>query len=98
MTATALTQNLKGVKPAYTIQSVFDGSSPQTIDNLPFANDPTDPDHGSYTLRQATTLSLNTVFGKLTSLVGPDNVVRTARRWASRPSSRPPAPTRARRP
>ncbi len=79
VTATALTQNLKGVKPAYTIQSVFDGSSPQTIDNLPFANDPTDPDYGSYTLRKATTLSLNTVFGKLTSLVGPDNVVRTAR-------------------
>ncbi|MDQ1742221.1 MAG: hypothetical protein QOE23_560, partial [Pseudonocardiales bacterium] len=79
VTATALTQNLKGVKPAYTIQSVFDGSSPQTIDNLPFANDPTDPDYGSYTLRKATTLSLNTVFGKLTSLVGPDNVVKTAR-------------------
>ena len=79
MTATALTQNLKGVKPAYTIQSVFDGSSPQTIDNLPFDNDPTDPDSGSYTLRQATTLSLNTVFGKLTSLVKPENVVKTAR-------------------
>ncbi len=79
VTATALAQNLKGVKPAYTIQSVFDGSSPQDIDGLPFANDPTDPDFGSYTLRKATTLSLNTVFGKLTSLVGADNVVKTAR-------------------
>ncbi|MEO6501435.1 MAG: transglycosylase domain-containing protein [Jatrophihabitantaceae bacterium] len=79
VTATALTQNLQGVKPAYTIQSVFDGSSPQTIDNLPFVNDPTDPDSGSYTLRQATTLSLNTVFGRLTSLVKPANVVKTAR-------------------
>ncbi|MFL6161941.1 MAG: transglycosylase domain-containing protein [Jatrophihabitantaceae bacterium] len=77
--ATALTQNLQGKKPAYTIQSVFDGSSPQTIDGLPFANDPTDPDYGTYTLKQATTLSLNTVFGKLTSLVGPANVVRMAR-------------------
>jgi membrane peptidoglycan carboxypeptidase len=76
--ATALSQNLKGVKPAFTIQSMFDGSSPQTIDNLPFSNDPTDPDYGTYTLRRATTLSLNTVFGKLTSLVGPANVVKTA--------------------
>jgi membrane peptidoglycan carboxypeptidase len=77
--ATALTQNIKGVKPAYTIQSMFDGSSPQTIDNLKFENDPTDPNYGSYTLRRATTLSLNTVFGKLTSLVQPENVVKTAR-------------------
>ena len=79
VTATALTQNLQGVKPAYTLQSVFDGSSPQTIDNLPFVNDPTDPDFGSYNLIEATRLSLNTVFGKLTSLVGPANVVKTAR-------------------
>jgi membrane peptidoglycan carboxypeptidase len=79
VTATALTQNLRGVKPAYTIQSVFDGSSPQNIDGLPFANDPTDPSSGTYTLLHATTLSLNTVFGKLTSLVGADNVVKTAR-------------------
>jgi len=79
VTATALTQNLQGKKPAYTIQSVFDGASPQTIDGLPFQNDPTDPSSGTYTLKQATTLSLNTVFGKLTSLVGPANVVRTAR-------------------
>ena len=79
VTATALTQNLQGVKPAYTIQSVFDGSSPQVIDNLPFANDPSDPDFGNYTLREATRLSLNTVFGRLTSLVKPANVVKTAR-------------------
>jgi membrane peptidoglycan carboxypeptidase len=79
VTATALTQNLQGAQPAYTIQSEFDGSSPQTIDGLPFSNDPTDPDYGTYSLREATTLSLNTVFGKLTSLVKPDNVVKTAR-------------------
>ncbi|HTZ45162.1 MAG TPA: transglycosylase domain-containing protein [Jatrophihabitans sp.] len=79
VTATALTQNLQGKKPAYTIQSVFDGASPQTIDNLPFQNDPSDPTSGMYTLKQATTLSLNTVFGKLTSLVGADNVVKMAR-------------------
>lgn len=79
VTATALTQNLRGVKPAYTIQSVFDGSSPQNIQGLRFANDPTDPSSGTYTLLHATTLSLNTVFGKLTSLVGADNVVKMAR-------------------
>jgi membrane peptidoglycan carboxypeptidase len=79
VTATALTQNLQGVKPAYTIASVFDGTSPQVIDNLPFANDPSDPVSGSYTLREATRLSLNTVFGRLTSLVKPANVVKTAR-------------------
>ncbi|MDQ2838319.1 MAG: penicillin-binding protein [Actinomycetota bacterium] len=79
VTATALSQNLQGVKPAYTIQSSFDGSSPQTIDNLRFENDPTDPNYGTYTLEHATTLSLNTVFGKLTSLVGAANVVKMAR-------------------
>ena len=79
VTATALTQNLQGVKPAYTIQSIFDGSSPQTIDGQVFKNDPSDPKSGTYTLTQATTLSLNTVFGKLTSDVGAANVQKTAR-------------------
>ncbi|MGX7682065.1 transglycosylase domain-containing protein [Jatrophihabitans sp. DSM 45814] len=78
VTATALTQNLAGKKPAYTIQSTFDGSSPQLIDGQKFENDPTDPKSGTYTLTQATTLSLNTVFGKLTSLVGAQNVANTA--------------------
>jgi membrane peptidoglycan carboxypeptidase len=78
VTATALTQNLAGTEPAYNIQSVFDGSSPQQIDGQTFENDPTDPSSGHYTLTQATTLSLNTVFGKLTSLVGADNVAETA--------------------
>jgi len=77
--ATALTQNLKGVKPAYTIQSVFDGSSPQMIDGYKIQNDPSDPKSGSYTLKQATTLSLNTVFAKLASDVKPQNVVDMAR-------------------
>jgi membrane peptidoglycan carboxypeptidase len=78
VTATALSQNLAGKTPAYNIQSVFNGASPQTIDGQPFANDPSDPSSGSYSLTQATTLSLNTVFGKLTSLVGAQNVVDTA--------------------
>ncbi len=76
--ATALQQNLAGVKPAYTIQSVFDGSSPQTIDGFPVSNDPTDPKTGSYTLASAMTLSLNTVFYKLASDVGPTNVATLA--------------------
>jgi membrane peptidoglycan carboxypeptidase len=79
VTATALTQNLQGAKPAYTIQSVFDGSSPQQIGPYQFSNDPSDPSYGSYTLKQATTLSLNTVFARLADLVGPANVVKTAR-------------------
>lgn len=79
VTATALTQNIQGKKPAYTIQSVFDGSSPQKVGNYEISNDPSDPKYGSYTLKQATTLSLNTVFAKLTEDVTPDAVLRTAR-------------------
>ncbi|HEX2904947.1 MAG TPA: transglycosylase domain-containing protein [Jatrophihabitans sp.] len=79
VTATALTQNLQGKKPAFTIQSVFDGSSPQKVGNYEIQNDPSDPKYGSYTLKQATTLSLNTVFAKLTEDVTPDAVLRTAR-------------------
>jgi membrane peptidoglycan carboxypeptidase len=78
VTATALTQNLAGKTPAYNIQSVFNGASPQDVDGQEFENDPTDPKSGFYSLTQATTLSLNTVFGKLTSLVGAQNVVDTA--------------------
>ncbi len=76
--ATALTQNLQGKQPAYTIQSDFDGSSPQLIDGIEIHNDPSDPTTGTYTLNQAMTLSLNTVFYKLTSLVGPGNVAALA--------------------
>ncbi|CAN5624829.1 transglycosylase domain-containing protein [soil metagenome] len=78
VTATALSQNLAGKTPSYTIQSSFNGASPQDIAGQNFENDPTDPSSGTYTLTQATTLSLNTVFGKLTSLVGADNVAATA--------------------
>jgi membrane peptidoglycan carboxypeptidase len=78
VTATALAQNIRGIQPAYSIQSVFDGTSPQTIGGQVFENDPSDPSSGHYSLVEATTLSLNTVFGKLTSLVKADNVVATA--------------------
>lgn len=78
VTATALTQNIREIKPAYSIQSIFDGASPQTIDGQVFENDPSDPTSGHYSLVEATTLSLNTVFGKLTSLVKAENVVATA--------------------
>ena len=80
VTATALTQNLQGKKPAYTIQSVFDGVF--AAEHRAVLRSPTTRPirvTGTYTLKQATTLSLNTVFAKLTSLVGPDNVVNTAR-------------------
>jgi len=76
--ATALTQNLAGTQPAYTIQSKFDGASPQVIDGQKISNDPTDPSSGIYSLTQAMTLSLNTVFYKLASDVGPTNVAATA--------------------
>jgi membrane peptidoglycan carboxypeptidase len=78
VTATALAQNLAGKTPAYSIQSRFSGASPQEIDGQRFENDPTDPSSGIYSLDQATTLSLNTVFGKLTSLVGAQNVADLA--------------------
>ena len=42
------------------------------------SNDPTDPKTGNYTLSQAMTLSLNTVFYKLASDVGPTNVATLA--------------------
>jgi membrane peptidoglycan carboxypeptidase len=76
--ATALQQNLDGIKPAYTIDSVFDGSSPQIIDGQSISNDPTDPKTGKYTLSQAMTLSLNTVFYRLASDVKPGAVATMA--------------------
>jgi membrane peptidoglycan carboxypeptidase len=76
--ATALTRTLAGKKPAYTIDSVFNGASPQKVDGFEIHNDPTDPSTGYYTLSQAMTLSLNTVFYKLASLVGPANVAKLA--------------------
>jgi membrane peptidoglycan carboxypeptidase len=94
--ATALEQNLAGKTPAYTIQSVFDGSSPQTIDGFPVSNDPTDPKTGNYTLSQAMTLSLNTVFYKLASDVGPTNVANLAHSMgiaAQNDNNDPPTPT-----
>ncbi len=94
--ATALSQNLAGKTPAYTIQSKFDGSSPQTIDGFSVSNDPTDPKSGTYTLTQAMTLSLNTVFYKLASDVGPTNVATLAHAMgiaATDNANDPPTPT-----
>ena len=81
VTATALTQNLQGKKPAYTIQSVFDGSSPQYDRAVPDLRT-TRPTRATARtpLKQATTLSLNTVFAQADlRLVGPANVVKMAR-------------------
>ena len=95
MLATALQQNLAGVKPAYTIQSVFDGSSPQTIDGQSISNDPTDPKSGNYTLADAMTLSLNTVFYQLASDVKPTNVATLAHSMGIAPTTGDGTPTLA---
>jgi len=76
--ATALSQTLAGKTPPYTIRSEFDGSSPQVVDGTSISNDPSDPTSGTYTLTQAMTLSLNTIFYRLASLVGPASVAATA--------------------
>jgi membrane peptidoglycan carboxypeptidase len=84
--ATALQQNLAGIKPAYTINSVFDGSSPQIIDGQSISNDPTDPKTGKYTLADAMTLSLNTVFYRLASDVKPAAVATLAHQLGIAPT------------
>ena len=44
---------------------------------------------GSASIASATTYSDNSVYSQLGTQVGPQNVAATARRWASRPTSRP---------
>jgi membrane peptidoglycan carboxypeptidase len=80
--ATALTQNLKGQKPAYAIDSIFDGSQCVTIAATRICNDPSDaPYSGLKRLDYAMKVSLNTTFDGLADKVGPANVARTA--WAA---------------
>ena len=75
---TALAQNLAGAQPGYTLNSTFLGSSPQTIDGQLVENDPSENAQGQYSLLQAMTISLNTVFYRVADLVGPKNVAAFA--------------------
>ena len=77
--ATALTQNLKGVKPAYALDSVFDGRSEVRIGGVDIKNDPGDAGvSGFTTLAYAMKVSLNTTFDGLAYAIGPANVAATA--------------------
>jgi membrane peptidoglycan carboxypeptidase len=90
--ATALAQNLAGAQPSYTLDSMLPGASPQTIDGQVVQNDPSENAQGSYTLTQAMTISLNTVFYRLAALVKPANVAALAHAagisptWNGKPS------------
>jgi membrane peptidoglycan carboxypeptidase len=80
--ATTLTQNIKGKKPAYAINSVVDGSQTRVIDGTTISNDPSDaPYSGHVTLAFAMKVSLNTAFDGLANDIGPGNVAATA--WAA---------------
>ncbi|MGI8667947.1 MAG: transglycosylase domain-containing protein [Jatrophihabitans sp.] len=77
--AAALTQNIKGVKPAYALDSVFDGSYCVTIQATQICNDPGDrPDSGFKTLAYAMKVSLNTTYDGLANTIGPPNVATIA--------------------
>jgi membrane peptidoglycan carboxypeptidase len=80
--AAALSQNLRGNKPAYSINSIVDGSQTRVIDGTTIKNDPSDAEYaGHVTLAFAMKVSLNTAFDGLASDIGPSNVATTA--WAA---------------
>ncbi len=77
--ATALTQNLQGKKPAYALDSRFDGSYCVTIQATRICNDPGDEGVSGYTtLSYAMKVSLNTTYDGLANTIGPANVAATA--------------------
>jgi membrane peptidoglycan carboxypeptidase len=77
--ATALTQNLQGKKPAYALDSTFDGSYCVTIEATHICNDPGDEGvSGFTTLAFAMKVSLNTTYDGLANTIGPPNVATTA--------------------
>jgi membrane peptidoglycan carboxypeptidase len=77
--ATALTQNLKGVKPAYALDSVYDGRAEVNIGGVDIKNDPGDAGvSGFTTLAYAMKVSLNTTYDGLAYAIGPPNVAATA--------------------
>jgi membrane peptidoglycan carboxypeptidase len=80
--AAALSQNLRGAKPAYAINSIVDGSQTRVIDGTTISNDPSDSQYsGHVTLAFAMKVSLNTAFDGLASDIGPASVAETA--WAA---------------
>jgi membrane peptidoglycan carboxypeptidase len=80
--AAALSQNLRGNKPAYAINSIVDGSQTRVIEGTTIKNDPGDAQYaGHVTLAFAMKVSLNTAFDGLASDIGPSNVAATA--WAA---------------
>jgi membrane peptidoglycan carboxypeptidase len=80
--AAALTQNLAGKQPAYSINSVVDASQTRVINGTPISNDPSDAQYsGHVTLAFAMKVSLNTAFDGLAADIGPKNVAATA--WAA---------------
>jgi membrane peptidoglycan carboxypeptidase len=77
--ATALTENIRGVKPAYALDSKFDGSQCVDIAGSHICNDPSDAQYsGIKTLAYAMKVSLNTTFDGLAYKVGPANVAAMA--------------------
>ncbi len=62
----------------YTLDSTFPGSSPQTIDGQAVQNDPSENARGDYSLTQAMTISLNTVFYRVAALAQPSRVAAFA--------------------
>ena len=78
--AVGLTNALAGRSPGYSLDTLVDGSSPQTIGGTQIANDPSDAayESSSITVRRSMEVSLNTVFDAMALAVGPDNVATMA--------------------
>jgi membrane peptidoglycan carboxypeptidase len=81
--AAVLQANLAGKKPAYAINSTFNGSQQVNIGGVMISNDPSDAQYASSQIRidRAMEVSLNTVFDGLAYQVGPTNVRDAA--WAA---------------
>jgi membrane peptidoglycan carboxypeptidase len=78
--AEALTQNLQGKKPAYAINSPFNGSYEVAIAGTTIKNDPSDEQYSSPSvpINFAMKVSLNTVFDGLAEAIGPSSVAAMA--------------------
>ncbi|MGI8879110.1 MAG: transglycosylase domain-containing protein [Jatrophihabitans sp.] len=78
--AAVLQANLAGAKPAYSLNSLVDGSQPAKLPGLPpIVNDPGDAGFSHVvSIQQAMTVSLNTAFARLAQGVGPAKVAAAA--------------------
>ncbi len=81
--AATLQANLDGKKPAYAINSTYNGSQTVIIQGVPIMNDPSDIGYASPNVRidRAMEVSLNTVFDGLANEIGPTKVRDAA--WAA---------------